>query len=221
VRSLSVRLATIDEIEEIEVSTYIGALHDNLVLGRRVKVLADHLSGLTPTGARLLDVGCGDGNIDVLLMQKRPDIHIEGIDVLLRPSSRIPVRFFDGAQIPYPDASFDVAMFVDVLHHTEDPLVLLKEAARVARNIVIKDHLREGFLSNTTLRFMDWVGNAHHGVVLPYNYWSRARWEGAFSQLDLSVAEIKCSLGLYPGPAHWFFDRGLHFVARLECHHAR
>jgi ubiquinone/menaquinone biosynthesis C-methylase UbiE len=190
------------------------------VLARRVKVLADHLSGQIPAGGHLLDVGCGDGNIDVLLMQKRPDVRIEGIGVLVRQSARIPVRFFDGSQIPYPDGTFDVAMFVDVLHHTEDPLVLLKEASRVARNIVIKDHLRAGFLSDPTLRFVDWVGNAPHGVVLRYNYWSKGQWERAFSQLDLSVSEIKQSLGLYPAPAHWFFDRGLRFVARLECHHA-
>ncbi len=50
------------------------------------------------------------------------------------------------------------------------PARLLAEAKRVSRGgIVIKDHFREGVLADATLRFMDWVGNAQHGVVLPYN----------------------------------------------------
>jgi hypothetical protein len=62
---------------------------------------------------------------------------------------------------------------------------------------------------------MDWVGNAHHGVALPYNYWSRSEWSAAFSAGQLEVSEMKTSLGLYPRPASWMFERGLHFVARL------
>jgi len=197
-------------------SSVVGTLHANLVFGRRVRILADHLVSLIPENCRILDVGSGDGTIDSLIMQQRPDVAIEGIDVLVRPRAHIPVKPFDGSAIPYPDGSFDAAMFIDVLHHTENPLVLLREGARVAKIVLIKDHYREGFLSNATLRFMDWVGNAHHGVVLPYNYWSKAQWEQGFSRLNLRIMRIESSLGLYPVPASWLFDRGLHFVAVLQ-----
>ena len=67
------------------------------------------------------------------------------------------------------------------------PTVLLREAARVARQgVVIKDHTRDGILAGPILRFMDFVGNAHHGVALPYNYWPRRCWIGAFEELGLS-----------------------------------
>jgi SAM-dependent methyltransferase len=205
-----------DPDRKFAMSSVVGDLHSSLIFPRRTTVLAGHLAPLLTKGARILDVGCGDGSIDLLLMQQRPDISIEGIDLLVRPGARIPVQYFDGRRIPYPDGTFDTAMFVDVFHHTENPTVLLKEAARVARNILIKDHLREGFLPGATLRLMDWLGNAHHGVALPYNYWTKAQWYGAFSGLGLKVTDIENSLGLYPAPASWLFDRGLHFVARLE-----
>jgi len=65
---------------------------------------------------------------------------ITGIDVLVRDHAHGPVVKFDGTSIPFPDRSFDTLVFVDVLHHTNDPVLLLREAARVARNtIVIKD----------------------------------------------------------------------------------
>ena len=62
---------------------------------------------------------------------------------------------------------------------------------------------------------MDWVANRRHGIRLPYNYWSQAKWFEAFAALGLTVKEWKTKLGLYR-PAGWLFGRGLHFVARLD-----
>jgi SAM-dependent methyltransferase len=195
----------------------IERIHGECTYNRRVQVLSNHLSELIPSDARVLDVGCGDGLLASLIMQKRPDIQIEGVDVLVRKRTHIPVKMFDGRRFPWADASFDVVMFNDVLHHTDDPLVLLREARRVSRQaIVLKDHTRDGLLAGPTLRFMDWVGNARHGVVLPYNFWAERQWQAAFDQLKVRAAVWKQDLGLYPTPASWFFDRSLHFVARLE-----
>jgi SAM-dependent methyltransferase len=147
----------------------IERIHAEYVHNRRVRVLRDHLVVLIPQDARALDVGCGDGLLDHLILQERPDIELRGIDTLVREQTHIPVDAFDGLVIPHANASCDVVMFVDVLHHTEEPLVLLREAVRVARKaIVIKDHTRNGFLAASTLHFLDWVGNARHGVTLPY-----------------------------------------------------
>jgi SAM-dependent methyltransferase len=192
-------------------------LHNGLVYGRRMRLLAEKLAAPLPANARVLDVGCGDGKIDSLIMRVRSDVDIQGIDVLVRPQTHIPVVKFDGAKIPHPDAAFDVVMFVDVLHHCQDPAALLAEAARVSRGLVlIKDHTREGLLAESTLRFMDWFGNAHHGVALPYNYWTLAQWRSCLERLGLKVRDWHSRLDLYPWPATWLFDRSLHFIAGLE-----
>jgi SAM-dependent methyltransferase len=194
----------------------LGWLHGGFVHSRRVTRLAKNIAPLIPRDAKVLDVGCGDGALAALISELRPDIRIEGLDVLVRSQTAIPVRHFDGTHIPYDDATVDVVLMVDVLHHTDDPLVLLRESARVARGeILVKDHLREGFLARLTLRVMDWVGNARHGVRLPYNYWSRAEWKAAFDDLSLVVRHCQSTLNLYPPPASWLFDRSLHFVAAL------
>ena len=197
--------------------TLVGKLHTKMVFGRRVRVLTELLADRVPATARsLVDIGCGDGQIAHWIAQQRPHLQITGIDVLVRPQTHIPVQAFDGTTLPLADQSVDVAMFVDVLHHTNDPLVMLREAKRVARQaIIIKDHCKDGFLAGTTLRFMDWVGNAHHGVVLPYNYWNEQRWRAAFAELGLTVADWTHRVPLYPWPGSWVFQRRLHFVARL------
>ncbi len=194
----------------------VGQMHSRLVFSRRVSVLASRLSVLLPPDAKVLDVGCGDGMIDSLIMQHRPDISIFGVDVLVRDHTHIAVTAFDGQIIPYDMKSFDAVIFVDVLHHTDSPESLLREAKRVSRDaIVIKDHVKDGVLSDLILRFMDWVGNAYHGVVLPYNYWTEQQWRKAFSALDLTIQNWDVQIGLYPWPATWFFDRALHFIVKL------
>ena len=199
----------------------LDRLHGGYVHKRRIAVLSTELAPLFPRDARVLDVGCGDGELAAELCARRPDVEVEGIDVLARQGCAIPVREFDGAHIPYGDACIDVVLLVDVLHHTDDPTALLRESARVSRSlIVIKDHLREGVAAGLTLRVMDWVGNARHGVRLPYNYWTRAQWDRGFHDLGLEVRLWRSSLRLYPKPATWLFDRTLHFIAAMavaEC----
>ena len=166
-------------------------------------------------GARSNAQRC-EGSIDLLIQGGVPRLLIRGVDVLVWPKARIPVDIFDGYRLPFDDKNFDAVIFVDVLHHTEDPMVLLREAKRVARRaIVLKDHTADRALAYSTLRFMDWVGNAHHGVALPYNYWSERRWRAAFDELGLTVEQWHTKLGLYPWPASLLFERGLHFVTRL------
>jgi SAM-dependent methyltransferase len=191
-------------------------VHGKAVFDRRIEVLTRTLADFIPANARVLDIGCGSGTLARRIMTLRPDVTIEGIDILVRPGTEIPVTEFDGDNIPWPDGHFDIALFVDVLHHTEAPARLLAEAKRVSRSgIVIKDHFREGVLADATLRFMDWVGNAQHGVVLPYNYLSDPEWRGIWTKLGLRVERLTDRVGLYPAPFSWLFDRRLHFVARL------
>jgi SAM-dependent methyltransferase len=195
----------------------LGSAHGKLVHSRRVRVLAKHLSDLIPPGHSVLDVGCGDGLIDSLILRQRADLHITGVDVLVRPAAHIPVTPFDGQTLPADDHSVDTVLFCDVLHHTTDPVAMLREAARVARHsIVIKDHTVHGTLARPTLRFMDFVGNAPHGVVLPYNYLTQDEWNVAFQACEMIPAEVRRRLQIYPSLLDLLFGRDLHFVARLE-----
>lgn len=190
--------------------------HGKAVFKRRIDVLSRTIADFLPKNAKVLDIGCGSGTLAKAVMVLRPDVSFEGIDVLVRPNTDIPVKEYDGYNIPAPDGHYDVALFVDVLHHTDDPSRLVAEARRVAKSVVIKDHNRDGLFANATLRFMDWVGNAAHGVRLPYNYLSSSEWRRLWFDRGLRIDRSVDELGLYPTPFGWLFDRKLHFVARLS-----
>ncbi|MCC6416101.1 MAG: methyltransferase domain-containing protein [Opitutaceae bacterium] len=195
----------------------LDLIHGHYIFERRTRVLSQQLAAVLPESASVLDVGCGDGLIAKRILALRPDLRLRGLDVFIRPQTHVPVDPFDGQTLPYADHSIDCVMFVDVLHHTPDPTLLLREAARVSRHsIVLKDHACEGLLARPTLRLMDWVGNARHGVVLPYNYWTLAQWRRAFANLRLQPALWHDKLKLYAFPLNLLFERRLHFITRLD-----
>jgi SAM-dependent methyltransferase len=165
----------------------------------------------------VLDVGCGDGLLAMALLGARPDLRIEGVDVLVRVGTPIPVREFDGSQLPFGNGEFDVAMAIDVFHHAEDAEKLMREMKRVARGrLVIKDHLLHGIPSGLILKAMDWVGNSRHGVRLPFSYWTEAEWESAWDRCGIRPVSMLRHLDLYPFPLSPIFESDLHFVAALE-----
>lgn len=191
-------------------------IHAQTVHSRRVEILLKHLVPLLPEEGFVLDVGCGDGLLGSCISNINSKLKIQGLDVLVRQDTKISVTEFDGTTIPFDDNSVDSILLIDVLHHTTDPSVILKEAKRVAqKSIIIKDHTRNGLFARSTLRFMDWVGNASYGVALPYNYLSYQEWQKLFSELDLDASDWMSDLHLYPKPADYLFGRSLHFVAKI------
>ncbi len=168
-------------------------------------------------GYNILDVGCGDGRIDSNLMRDNKEIKITGIDVLVRPNTFIDVKEYDGHHIPFEDNAIAVVMAIDVLHHIDEPRELLKEMTRVTSStIIIKDHIKTGIVSYLKLRLMDYAGNAHHHVRLPYNYLTERQWEELFQENNLEVQEWLVDLHLYTGLFHLLFDRNLHFIVKLR-----
>jgi len=194
----------------------MGRIHANLRMDRRATALATHLAAVMPASASVLDVGAGNGKLARAIMDRRPDLTFQAIDTKLWPDRVVDVQAFDGVQIPYPDASFDVCLISDVLHHCEDPVALLQEMKRVTRrHLVIKDHVANSAFDYQLLKWMDWFGNRGHDVPLTYDYWPWRRWEDTFARLGLQVQTVRTRLGLYSMPLSLVLDRNLHFIALL------
>ena len=206
-----------DSVDSRRPFQLVGDVHGRLVHRRRVAVLAENLADLIPQSSSLLDIGCGDGTISKLIAHSVRGLEVTGVEYASRLECAIPCTTFDGAHLPFPDKSFDGCMFVDVLHHTLDPLSILQDAVRVARKFVlIKDHLAENVFDHWTLRLMDWVGNRPHGVVLPYAYLSQKQWDQLYRDAGLAVIKSKATIPLYPPPFSLVFGRNLHFISLLS-----
>ncbi len=198
------------------ITNLIERLHERFGVARRARILSARLAAAIPPGCqRVLDLGCGDGRIARLLAHLRPELEVRGIDILARGAARQGVQLYDGRELPFETGQFDIVLLVDVLHHAQGPLALLREAVRVARDgVILKDHRLEGPFAGPRLRFMDRVGNQRFGVPLPFNYWRRSQWQDAFDALGLAPEDWRESLGLYLWPLSIAFDGTLQFMAR-------
>lgn len=87
-----------------------------------------------PPGARVLDVGCGDGWLGGVL-PGRAWLGVEPNPVLLEMGRARGLSVLPGRAefLPFPDASFDAACLFDVLEHLGDDAAALREARRVLR----------------------------------------------------------------------------------------
>lgn len=196
--------------------TWRTNFHQRVVHARRIRILADRVGGLVGNAKSLLDIGAGDGWLGAEVRARCPGVHVSGIDIQVRPRTHIPIEPFDGLHIPLPDQSVDLAMLVDVLHHTQAPARLLGEAVRVARcGVILKDHLCNSSWDHLVLSFMDQMGNRQFGVPIPCNYLSIEAWQLMFKDLGIQPRSWEEHLHLYAQPADWLFGRGLHFLAHL------
>ena len=98
---------------------------------------------MSPSGARVLEIGCGTGAI-CRLLAARPEVgEVLGVDpspVLLARARELAsgirnlsFREGDGRDLPLPGASFDVVVVHRVLSHVPDPEQVLGQAFRVLR----------------------------------------------------------------------------------------
>jgi ubiquinone/menaquinone biosynthesis C-methylase UbiE len=121
---------------------------------------------------RIIDVGCGSGEMMVALARYLPECEITGIDIsdpLLEYAHRLKtihhlnsqVQFIKGdvKKIPFENSSFDVVFNVNMVHFIEDPIPMLNEMQRVLKPdgyLFIKD-LRYSWLKI----FEEEIGNSY------------------------------------------------------------
>jgi SAM-dependent methyltransferase len=202
----------IAKTERTPVDRALVAVHQKMSHGHRIAILADELAARlaaqprSGSALRLLDIGCGDMTLADALQSRLPELEVACTDVHPCPPSLRDAdprwrRYtpFDGRRLPFGDASFDVAMFSDVLHHVppEGQARLLAEAGRVARVVLVKDHFECGPFSRQVLRAMDFVGNFGYGVPVPDRYFTEQGFRALCEAASLSVRQVDVGIRLY------------------------
>jgi SAM-dependent methyltransferase len=126
---------------------YVYALDDSLSKRLVTERWLELMLGLSDLrGRSVTDIGCGDGTFTVRYWDRLEPKMMSALDPALRAlvagtgkAEGRPIHFVagDGHHLPYPDDSFDVAILQAILHHDTDPEATLREAFRVARDLIV------------------------------------------------------------------------------------
>ena len=176
-------------------------------MGDRATVIAEALSPFFAAGETVLEIGSGKGHVAQAL-ESMTGIKMNLVDVVDYNETDMPLRKYDGLHLPFPDASFDLALFVFVLHHVPDPLPILKEGLRVSRNgIIIAENNVEGWLRRPITRLVDSIPHFQNGVPFCYHAMAIDDWLKLFGPLAVRPQQLtRFHLG-------FFWDN---FIVRLD-----
>jgi SAM-dependent methyltransferase len=127
---------------EVEQAISFGGQGVDFYTQRKVEHLLERVRPVlgAPEGLTVLDVGCGLGLTDRLLIPRVKAVH--GVDIAEGEIERARVnnpaghyRTYDGTALPYEDRTFDLAFAVCVMHHVKPDgwPRFVAEMARVVR----------------------------------------------------------------------------------------
>jgi hypothetical protein len=77
--------------------------------------------------------------------------------------------------------------------------------------VIVKDHLREGFLAQQRISLLDWAANAGYNVPCTYRYNNLSEWRQVLARNASNVIEEKTSIDIYPPVFNQLLGRGLHY----------
>ncbi len=99
-----------------------------------------------PTGAAVLDAGCGSGRLAVEIAARRPDLRVHGVDLERgmvevatqhaereNLTDRLAFTVADLADLPLPDDCVDLIVSTASLHHWTDVGAVIASLGRVLR----------------------------------------------------------------------------------------
>ena len=123
--------------------------------------------------ARVLDVGCGTGELLARLAAKYPTAFLSGIDPVAQmldiARSKLPraadLREGWADELPWPDGSFDVVISCNMFHYVIHPIAAIREMVRVLRpggRLVITDWCDDYLACRVCNLYLKMTRRAHY-----------------------------------------------------------
>ena len=103
----------------------------------------ESIARLVPQGARVLDLGCGDGTLMAHLRDTRGctgygvEINDAKVHAGLQRGINVLQLDLEGGLAMFADNSFDVVLQIDTLQHLRNAETMLRETTRVGRQAIV------------------------------------------------------------------------------------
>lgn len=125
--------------------------------------------------SRIVDIGAGKGLL-ALEMARRLNAQVTLLDVARYNQTSLPMSVCDSRALAFADDSFDYAILSFVLHHSSNPDAILREALRVAGQVIVVENDVRGALRGLITRLVDSWPAIQYGTPPCYVTRSREDW---------------------------------------------
>jgi len=149
----------------------------------RARRVASHILSHIAQGARVIDIGAGNGLVAQEIV-KKSKVSITLLDVIDWNTTKLPVKIFNGSHVPFRDKEFDVALLTDVVHHSNDEEQLVREALRVANKVVVLEEKHEHKGVSAFANIVDNLQFVLYGMPLGAHHRNSREWLEFFQRIS-------------------------------------
>lgn len=140
----------------------------------------------------LLEIGSGPGSIIEIF--RNNGHNIMGLDIADNSYNQaLKPDIYDGQNMPYADNQFNCAMLLTTLHHTPDPDMIIAEAMRVAKRLIIIEDVYDTMFQAAYTKAADSITNMEF-IGHPHSNRSDAEWRQCYDNMGLRLIHHK----IYP-----------------------
>ena len=196
---------------------------------------ADHevIASMVKTGAKVLDVGCGDGALLHLLARERGvkgrgmELSQAGVNACVTRGLAVVQGDADRDLRDYPDAAFDYVVLSKTIQAVKHPRMVLKQLSRIGERVIVSfpnfGHWRvrlklftDGRMPNTTALPSRWCDTENLHLCTVRDFAELAR------ELGLTIERAVPLSGGHAGApfantiwrANWFAEEAVFLLAR-------
>lgn len=153
--------------------------------GPQAILFKDIVAMLPEVGARILNVGSGDGVLSQYLREL--GYIVEDLDIRSYSVTGVEPIIYDGVTIPFDNNTFDAVLCIYVLHHVDHQKELLGEMSRVSKGqLIVAEDVGEHPVHSV---FM--LGHSLLGIVRNWGgsckFQKLETWEEIFEDTSLDV----------------------------------
>jgi len=179
------------------------------LLGKnRTKDVVSRIEKYLEEGDAILDIGAGTGFISKTLLDRKHNV--TSLDIANKSFVlEVEPIIYDGEKMLFEENAFDKGLLITILHHTPDPVSVLKEAVRVSRNLVIIEDIYKSTFQKYMTYVLDSLFNLeflHH----PHTNKTDEEWQKLFREVGLELVEVKYN------DSNLFLSHGTYFLHKTR-----
>lgn len=157
------------------------------LFGNSIANYTDKILPFLKSSDKIIDLGSGTGIYTQILKGK--GYNVQPVDVKnYSYYPNIEMCLYDGKHLPFKKNEFDVCLLRSVLHHAPNPEVVLKEAARVSKKLIIHENVITNIFQRYYTYLIDCIMNKE--LIEPHTNKTDREWIILFKKMKLELLSV-------------------------------